>query len=105
MNTHTRINAPTLYSKTMTPDVNGVVASIERKAAEDRKVRDAAAKLAKVAARIAESSAPADFLGTTDGLALVNLAFDLTGCDALYDLAADIRHEFAVEDERQGRAA
>lgn len=88
-----------LYSRGML-DVCPVVASIERKAAEDRKVRDAAAKLSKVAARIAEQSAATDFLSTNDGLALVNLVFDLTGCDALYDLANDLRTEFGDEQER-----
>ena len=31
------------------------------------------------------------------GLALVNAAFDLFECDALYDLAADVAHELEIE--------
>ena len=38
------------------------------------------------------------------GLALVNAAFDLFECDALYDLAADVSRELASgECERAGR--
>ena len=38
------------------------------------------------------------------GLALVNAAFDLFECDALYDLAGDVSHELAVQkSERAGR--
>ncbi|MDB5698792.1 MAG: hypothetical protein JWN69_1596 [Alphaproteobacteria bacterium] len=44
------------------------------------------------------------------GLALVNAAFDLFECDALYDLASDVRGELAIDDEAcplddQGEAA
>ncbi|MGE5721746.1 MAG: hypothetical protein ACM3YM_04725 [Sphingomonadales bacterium] len=33
------------------------------------------------------------------GLALVNAAFDLFKCDALYDLAADVAHELGADDQ------
>jgi hypothetical protein len=33
------------------------------------------------------------------GLALVNAAFDLFECDALYDIAADIRSELGLDDD------
>lgn len=33
------------------------------------------------------------------GLALVNAAFDLFECDALYDIAADIRGELCLDDD------
>jgi hypothetical protein len=44
------------------------------------------------------------------GLALVNAAFDLFECDALYDIAGDIRGELRLDDDgwavdRQGERA
>ena len=33
------------------------------------------------------------------GLALVNAAFDLFECDALYDIAADVRSELRLDDD------
>ncbi len=34
-----------------------------------------------------------DLFGTSEGHALVNAMFELTGVDGLYDLAADVQHE------------
>lgn len=84
MNTHTRINAPTSIALA---DDNIVVS---------------ARHLAKLCERIAASKSPRDFLATNDGVAFLNCVFAMTEIGGVYDLAADIRHEFAVEDERQG---
>lgn len=90
-----------LYSKTMTPDVNGVVASIERKAAEDRNVIANATHLIRTLERIIKSDGPADFLGTADGISFLHSVHSMTGCNALYSLAEDCEAEFAADLARE----
>lgn len=87
MNTHTRINAPTSIALA---DDNIVVS---------------ARHLVKLCERIAASKSPRDFLATSDGVSFLNAVFSMTEIDAVYDKKLDVLAEFAVEDERQGRAA
>lgn len=73
-----------LYSRGMLP-VSDTILNIERTAAEDANVRQNARALAAICLRIAEQSAPRDFLDTLDGRAFLNAVHAMTGCDALYD--------------------
>jgi hypothetical protein len=43
-------------------------------------------------------AARATLFCSRSGLALVNAAFDLFECDALYDIAADVRSELRLDD-------
>ena len=53
--------------------------------------------------RAAQAGRPSAERGTLfcsrSGLALVNAAFALFECDALYDLAGDVAHELAIDRE------
>lgn len=64
---------------------------------ENRKAYIAGSVIAKAMTSLAGMGQPRDFLATNAGLAFLNAVHDLTGVDAIYDLARDVEQEFGLE--------